>query len=221
MRARALTELPRSNQVALTFDDGPDPLFTAAVLEVLEDLRAPASFFVVGRLAAQHPDLIERQLAAGMAVGNHSLDHPLTPPFGELPGREIRRQIADSAALLASLGAPTRLFRPPGRKRPTRRLLRNAIRTDAVLVSWSVDPADWRPGVTADEVRTLVLRDVRGGSIVLLHDGGGDRSATVAAVPGIVRGVRALGLELVALDPGANDAGRPPTLDQARATKDG
>ena len=96
-------------------------------------------------------------------------------------------------------GAQPRLFRPPGGS-TSPRLVAAAAALDQRVVLWSVDPADWRRGNPAKEIVKRVLAAVRPGSIVILHDGGGDRSATLAALPAIVRGIRRRGLQLVALN---------------------
>jgi peptidoglycan/xylan/chitin deacetylase (PgdA/CDA1 family) len=186
--------------VALTFDDGPWPQSTPRVLAVLRRLRVHATFFVIGYLARAYPELVARERRAGMAVGNHTYNHPEVPPFGELPRRLVEDEIALGAASLERAGVRPSLFRPPaGSTSPT--VVRAAEAAGERVVLWSVDPGDWQAGVTAREIRTRVLGAVRPGSIVLLHDGGGDRSATVAALPGIVKGIRRRHLALVALTP--------------------
>jgi peptidoglycan/xylan/chitin deacetylase (PgdA/CDA1 family)/sulfur carrier protein ThiS len=186
--------------VALTFDDGPSPQYTPRILATLTKLRVRATFFVVGYLAEAYPDLVRRELRLGMTVGNHSYNHPEVPPFDQLPPRLLADEIALSGHILSNLGARPRLFRPPGgSSSPT--LVRAAAALDQRVVLWSVDATDWSPGISAKEIARRVLSAVRPGSIVILHDGGGDRSATLAALPAIVRGIRHRGLHLVALTP--------------------
>jgi peptidoglycan/xylan/chitin deacetylase (PgdA/CDA1 family) len=184
--------------VALTFDDGPSPRYTPRVLAMLTRLHVHATFFVIGYLAATYPELVRRERRLGMAVGNHSYNHPEVPPFGDLPPRLLRDEIALSAQILAKLGGTPALFRPPGGS-TSAGLVRAAAALGQRVVLWSVDPADWSPGSSSRTIAKRVLGAVRPGSIVLLHDGGGDRSATVAALPAIVRGIRRRGLHLVAL----------------------
>jgi peptidoglycan-N-acetylglucosamine deacetylase len=179
--------------VALTFDDGPWPNSTGQILAILTQRQAPATFFVVGRQVQRYPDLVRRELAAGMAVGSHSWSHP--QPFDRLPTARIRDEITHGRRVLEPLGARPVGFRPPGgAASPT--VLATAQELGDRTVLWSVDPADWQPGVTADQLVQRVLAGVRPGAIVLLHDGGGDRSATVAALPAIIDGLRRLGLTL-------------------------
>ena len=184
--------------VALTFDDGPSPQYTPRILAVLTKLRVRATFFVIGYLAEANPDLVRRELRLGMTVGNHSYNHPEVPPFAQLPPRLLSDEIALGGQVLSRLGVQPRLFRPPGGS-TSPALVRAAATLGQRVVLWSVDPADWSPGSSAKEITKRVLSAVRPGSIVILHDGGGDRSATLAALPAIARGIRHRGLRLVAL----------------------
>jgi peptidoglycan-N-acetylglucosamine deacetylase len=184
--------------VALTFDDGPSPLYTPRILAVLRRLHVPATFFAIGNLADEHPDLIQAELLAGMTVENHSYSHPQLPPFGRLQRRLMNDEISLGARSLRRLGADASLFRPPGGSFSPA-LVRAAHSRRERTVLWSVDPGDWRKGATPRAIVRQVLAAVRPGSIVLLHDGGGDRSATVAALPRIVEAIRRRGLELVSL----------------------
>lgn len=195
-RSAASTPVPLP--VAITFDDGPWPGTTEQVLTILARLHAPATFFVVGRQVERYPALVRRESAAGMAVGTHSFSHP--EHFGRLPMEGIRAEIAKGRDALKRLGVRPVGFRPPGgAASPT--VLAAAERLGWQTVLWTVDPLDWQPGVTPDQIVGRVLAAARPGAIVLLHDGGGDRSATVAALPGIVNGLRRLGLTPTVLPP--------------------
>jgi peptidoglycan-N-acetylglucosamine deacetylase len=141
---------------------------------------------------------VKREARLGMAVGNHSYNHPEVPPFEDLPPALMRDEIALDDQVLARLGIRTRLFRPPGGG-TSARVVRIAAKLGQRVVLWSVDPTDWEPGTTAQQIARRVLSAVRPGSIVIMHDGGGDRSATLAALPAIVHGIRARGLRLVTL----------------------
>jgi peptidoglycan-N-acetylglucosamine deacetylase len=186
--------------VALTFDDGPSPQYTRRILATLTKLRVRATFFVIGYLAEANPDLVRQELRLGMTVGNHSYNHPQMPPFAQLPPQLLRDEIALAEQILSRLGAQPRLFRPPGGS-SSPQLVRAAAALGLRVVLWSLDPADWRPGSSAKQITKRVLSAVRPGSIVILHDGGGDRSATLTAIPAIVRGIRHRGLQLVGLKP--------------------
>jgi peptidoglycan/xylan/chitin deacetylase (PgdA/CDA1 family)/sulfur carrier protein ThiS len=194
--------------VALTFDDGPSPRYTPRILAALTRLRVRATFFVIGYLAETNPDLVRRELRLGMTVGNHSYNHPEVPPFAQLPPQLLKDEIVLGGQVLSRLGAQPRLFRPPGGS-SSPALVRAAAASGQRVVLWSVDPADWSPGSSAKEITKRVLGAVRLGSIVILHDGGGNRSATLAALPAIVRGIRQRGLHLVAL------TANPPTAQGA------
>ena len=186
--------------VALTFDDGPSLRYTPRILAVLKRLHVHATFFCIGYLADEYPELVRAELRAGMKVGNHSYNHPEVPPFDQLPSRLIDDEIALGARSLLRAGARPMLFRPPGGSFSSA-AVRAAEQQGERVVLWSVDPRDWQPGSTAREIAGNVLDAVRPGSIVELHDGGGDRSATLAALPAIVKGIRQRHLRLVALAP--------------------
>jgi peptidoglycan-N-acetylglucosamine deacetylase len=186
--------------VALTFDDGPSPKDTPRVLEVLRRLHARATFFVIGFLVDAYPEIVARERNGGMAIGNHTYNHPEVPPFNQLPQRLLKAEIALGAQSLSKIGITTKLLRPPaGSSSPA--VVRTAEAMGHRVVIWSVDSLDWRAGVTAAEIKRNVLSAVRPGSIVLLHDGGGDQSATVAALPGIIKEIRRKHLRLVTLAP--------------------
>jgi peptidoglycan-N-acetylglucosamine deacetylase len=188
-----------SKAVALTFDDGPST-YTKRVLGVLERMHARATFFVVGRSAERFPKLVRREVALGMQVGNHSYSHPYVPPFDRRPRSRIAEEIARGADALTALGARPTVFRPPGGSYSDT-VLEVGRSLGERVVLWSVDPEDWRSDRTAKEITRRVLGNVHAGSIVVLHDGGGNQSATVQALPAIVRGIRARGLGLELVDP--------------------
>lgn len=180
--------------VALTFDDGPSP-YTDALVDELARLHVPATFFVVGyQLPAFAPQL-QHEVAAGMTVGDHTLDHP---NLAQLSPADQRQQIVGDAGKIAASGAPVpRLFRPPyGSYDETTHVLLARRRMLSVL--WSVDSEDYtKPGV--DAIVRNVVSAVQPGYIVLMHDGGGDRSETVAAVPRIVARLRRAGYAFVSV----------------------
>ena len=156
--------------VALTFDDGPSPEYTPRILARLAKLHVPATFFVIGYLVAEYPELVRRELRMGMAVGNHSFNHPEVPPFDQLPLPLLRDEISLGGAELANLGLHSRLFRPPGGG-TTSRLVDTAAALGQRVVLWSVDPTDWTPGITPKQIAQRVLAGIRPGAIVDLHDG--------------------------------------------------
>jgi peptidoglycan/xylan/chitin deacetylase (PgdA/CDA1 family) len=149
--------------IALTFDDGPHPVDTPALLEVLARHRARATFFLVGKPAARHPELVARIVAEGHAVGGHTWDHPSLPT---LAGRYRRRQLDWTRQALGA--ADSRLFRPPFGHQSLRSRL-DARRRGLTVVCWDVVAEDWRDD-PADQLVERVYRTVRRGSIVLFHD---------------------------------------------------
>ncbi|WP_433607176.1 polysaccharide deacetylase family protein [Dactylosporangium sp. CA-139114] len=176
---------PRSDAapaVALTFDDGPLPPYTGQVLDVLRRYGVPATFFCVGMNAGAHDSLLARMRDEGHAVGNHTWSHPFLP---ELTQPQLIEQLERTdEAIAQACGESPALFRPPyGSRTPEVVGWMGGI--DTTMVLWDVEPFDWAmPG--ADVIAERVLRDVRPGSIILLHDGGGDRSQVVAALPRII-----------------------------------
>ena len=149
--------------IALTFDDGPHPEDTPAVLELLERHGARGTFFLVGANARRHPQVVERVLAGGHAVGNHTLDHL---SLRRVRGAERRAQIAGAAAAIGPRAAP--LLRPPfGELSLGARL--DAARCGHEVVVWDVVAEDWRDD-PAETLLARMLRRLRRGSIVLLHD---------------------------------------------------
>ncbi|MFE6871235.1 polysaccharide deacetylase family protein [Kitasatospora sp. NPDC057692] len=184
--------------VALTFDDGPHPEFTPQVLDVLHRHDAPAAFFCIGLHALAHPGVVRRIAEAGQTLGNHSWSHAYLPDLGPTG---LARQLGHTREVLAEAcgdDRPIRWLRPPyGGRSPE--LLRAVAESGLVTVLWDVDAKDWsRPG--PEVVAERVLGQVRPGSVILMHDGGGDRSQTVAALPAVITGLRARGYRLVTLD---------------------
>ncbi|MDK3256754.1 polysaccharide deacetylase family protein [Blastococcus capsensis] len=186
--------------VALTFDDGPQPGSTDRVLDVLAELDVRATFFCVGANAREHPELVRRIRAEGHAVGSHSLTHP--HPRETSLGDLRREYVHGRRAVAGVLGADIRLFRPPhGHLGPAGSVLVRRLAVSTWL--WTVDPQDWRPGATVDGIVSVAAR-ASSGDVVLFHDWveqpeapeALDRSATVAALPAVVRAVRERGLRL-------------------------
>jgi peptidoglycan-N-acetylglucosamine deacetylase len=179
--------------IALTFDDGPGP-YTAAIVSELRRLKAPATFFEIGEMIPAYRTLVANMSRWGFVIGDHTWSHP---QLTRLPSAQVTKQIIRTQHLIAKItGKPVQFMRPPyGAQSARVRTL--AGRQGLVTTLWSIDTADWtRPGVAAIIARALAAR---AGEIVLLHDGGGVRSQTVAAIPTIVRTLRARGFHLVTL----------------------
>lgn len=182
-------------RVALTFDDGPNGQYTDAILATLARHRAPATFFVCGKPASDAAGAAQllRMHRAGHAIGNHTYDHPR---LTTLDDAETARQLRATSDVVERItGQRPTTYRPPGGHHDARV---NAIAAAEGMrnVLWDIDTRDWsRPG--ADAIVHSAVNDARNGSIILLHDGGGNREQTVAALERIVTGLRARGFSLV------------------------
>jgi peptidoglycan/xylan/chitin deacetylase (PgdA/CDA1 family) len=153
--------------VALTFDDGPSR-WTPLVLDLLREHQARATFFLIGTRVREHPDLVKRIVAEGHELGSHTLTHPR---LTEIPPDEVRAEIEGGIdAVEEVLGERPKLFRAPGFHAGRRELaIVEELGLQAVFAH--VDPQDWRPGLDPHTIFSLVLRDLRPGVIVDLHDG--------------------------------------------------
>ncbi len=149
--------------VALTFDDGPHPEYTPRLLEVLRRHEAAATFFMIGEPARRHSELVELVAKAGHAIGNHTWDHPFLP---STPSHERRRQIRACAQALKPFGQ--RLFRPPYGAQSLASCL-DAFRFGYKVILWNVEAKDWLPQ-DPEQMADRLVRGIRPGSIVLLHD---------------------------------------------------
>lgn len=181
--------------IALTFDDGPHPEFTLRIAEALDQRGVQATFFVVGERAAQHPDIVRTLAAAGHSVQNHSLTHV---DLRELDDAGFATEVDGASDVLARLVARPNCVRPPfGRHDHTvvERLERRGLRMvlwDISVLDWKQQPARWIAGEIAKRAEP--------GSVVLLHDGGGDREQTVRAVPMLVDSLVGRGYRFVCID---------------------
>jgi peptidoglycan/xylan/chitin deacetylase (PgdA/CDA1 family) len=186
-------------QVALTFDDGPNPPYTQQILDILRANDAKATFFVEGEAAAAHPDLVRQEGELGMAVGSHSYAHleDLLLTGSDDFQADLKRA---EAVLEGIVGYRPRLYRAPY-GHTSEAMLRGLYRAGYVSIGWDIDSEDWRD-VPSDQIVEKVLSEAHPGGIVLLHDGGigagnPDRTATVEALPRILDGLRQRGYEPV------------------------
>jgi peptidoglycan/xylan/chitin deacetylase (PgdA/CDA1 family) len=189
------SDAPRPHgKVALTFDDGPGPL-TRAFLHRLSRLHAKATFFPVGYAVARRPHVLREIRAAGMSIGNHTITHPL---MGRLPANRQRVEIeGQERTLQRVIGYRPLFFRPPYRSYSLV-TAREIAAAGMVGSLWSVDSRDYtRPGVRRIVRNAL---QVKPGGVILMHDFGGDRRQTLAALGPIVRRLRKRHLEPVTLD---------------------
>ena len=190
------TNTPPPKMVALTFDDGPWPKQTMAIAKILLRYEVPATFFVLGQQVAKYPEVVQRLVEDGFVIGNHTYTHPNLTDIGVA---EVRRQLTwTQKAVIDAAKRRTYWVRPPGGN------------TDAAVkkvtagmgmrqMLWDLDSRDWtKPGHKA--IVKTVLSEMRPGYIVLMHDGGGDRTQTLRALPFIIKGLRAKGYSFVTLD---------------------
>ncbi|MFN8037451.1 MAG: polysaccharide deacetylase family protein [Acidimicrobiia bacterium] len=181
---------PAGATVALTFDDGPDPTWTPAVLDVLDTYGARATFFAVGSEVRKYPELAREIVRRGHAIANHSWSHARLPLLDDAG---IRRELASTNdAIEVATGRRPSCMRPPYGATDAR-IVAGAQRLALEQILWNGDPEDYtRPGAAV--IARRVVAAARAGRILLLHDGGGNRSQTVAALPAVINGIRAKGL---------------------------
>jgi len=197
-------------KLALTFDDGPDPTWTPKILDVLKEKNVPATFFVIGLDANKWPQLLRREYDEGHEIGNHTYTHP-DWENPNLSPTEIRWQLNLTERLIESIvGTKSILFRPPfGIDHEPEYAeevahLPTAQDMGYLIIGQKVDPNDWSqesPGVpiSAEKIVENVLQEAPKGNIVLLHDGGGNRSQTLAALPRIIDTLRDQGYQFVSV----------------------
>jgi peptidoglycan/xylan/chitin deacetylase (PgdA/CDA1 family) len=178
-----VTHGPRDRRVvALTFDDGPSD-YTPEFLDVLREKGAPGTFFEIGQEIAGRESTMRRILSEGDEIGNHTMHHT------EFPGYSSIAPVSD--LIESATHFKPCLFRPPGGAADSA-VIGAAAADDLQTITWDVDPTDWsNPG--SNTVYSRVVEAVQPGSIILMHDGGGDRSGTLAALPGIIATLRARG----------------------------
>jgi len=191
------------HQVALTFDDGPDPTWTPMILDILKKYNVKATFFLVGSQAEQYPDLVKRIVAEGHLVGNHTYTHA---NLAAIPPEQIQIELNATQRLIESItGRSTTLFRPPynADSHPTsiaELAPLKQVQDDLgyLIVMENIDPEDWaRPGTDVIVDRVKELR--KDGSLILLHDAGGNRQQTVDALPKIIDWLETRGDQIVPL----------------------
>lgn len=191
------------HNVTITFDDGPDPKWTPKILDILKQRGVHATFFLIGSNAEKYPWLVRRILAEGHCIGNHTYTHG---NLGVMSDKQVRLELNATQRLIETItGRSTSLFRPPynadSQPSTPEELSPLAVAEDLnyLIVLEAIDPEDWaRPG--AAEIVNRVRQQRHLGNIVLLHDAGGDRSQTVAALPQILDYLQERGDQIVGLD---------------------
>jgi peptidoglycan/xylan/chitin deacetylase (PgdA/CDA1 family) len=191
---------PGSKQLALTYDDGPNDPDTLCLLDVLAKHDVKATFFVLGKFVAQKPEIVRALASAGHVIGNHSWDHPRLI-FAS--NTELRSQIERTQkAIFDACGVTPTLFRPPyGGRRPGTLSAVRKLGLEPVM--WNVTCYDWKP-TTAEKVFAHAQRQIRGGDVILMHDGdqaqmGADRAHTVAATDRLIAHYEAESYEFVTI----------------------
>jgi peptidoglycan-N-acetylglucosamine deacetylase len=181
--------------VALTFDDGPSPKYTAQVLGILDRHDVKATFCVVGASARAYPELVKEIADRGHTLCDHTITHDLQ--LADRTEKQIRREIGGTLDHIRAAvpDATVPFYRAPGGNFSAN-VIAIAASYEQQPLGWSVDPRDWTDAGT-EEIRTAVADQAVPGSIVLLHDGGGDQSTTVAALDGIIAALRAAGYVFV------------------------
>jgi cellulose synthase/poly-beta-1,6-N-acetylglucosamine synthase-like glycosyltransferase/spore germination protein YaaH/peptidoglycan/xylan/chitin deacetylase (PgdA/CDA1 family) len=219
----------QKKKMALTFDDGPDPRYTPQILDILKQYKAPAVFFLVGLAAEENIGLVKRMIREGHEIGNHSFTHP------NMDGSSVRQMEIElnltQRLFEASLGIQSLYFRPPysldtePETASQVKLLEVAQSMGYLLVGERPDARDWDYVRQPDKILAATLSDASKGNVLLLHDAGGDRSATVQALPRIITELRRQGFEIVSLSSlmgmaRANVMPPVPTADRLRARVD-
>jgi cellulose synthase/poly-beta-1,6-N-acetylglucosamine synthase-like glycosyltransferase/peptidoglycan/xylan/chitin deacetylase (PgdA/CDA1 family)/spore germination protein YaaH len=194
----------KPGKVVLTFDDGPDPDFTPRILDILKKENVPASFFVVGSMVEKNIPILKRIYDEGYEIGNHTYLHP---DISTISLERVNLELNATRKLIESVtGRSTILFRPPFNADAEPQTLAEVIpvaesrRQSYITIGESIDPWDWQPGVTADSIIARTIRQKDNGSMILLHDAGGDtREETVKALPAIIHFFKSHGYQFTTI----------------------
>ena len=209
----------KDKEVALTFDDGPDPVYTPKILDILKRENAPATFFLIGLQTQKFPGLARRIYDEGHGIGNHTFTHPDISDVSQWYMKRVELQLTEKL-FASTLGVKPLYFRPPysidqepdvaDQVRPLELVQGEGY----ITVGSKIDPNDWRKGESAQAIVEAVMSQAKMaatkgcemraplycGNIILLHDGGGDRTATIEALPGIIAGLRTRGFRIVPVE---------------------
>ena len=195
-------------KIALSFDDGPDRRWTPKILDILKEKKVPGIFFVIGDQANRAPDLLKREYNEGHEIGNHTWTHPA---FDDISRTQVKWELNLTQRLIEStLGVKSLLFRPPFGIDHQPEYAEEVAQLPYpqelgyIIVGQRIDPDDWRMTEDrhqrpAQEIADDVVRQAKNGNVVLLHDGGGERAQTVAALPLIIDELRAKGYQFVSV----------------------
>ncbi len=191
-------------KIVLTFDDGPDPDFTPRIIDILKREKVPAAFFVVGSMVEKNIPILRSEYEAGFEIGNHTFFHP---DVSTVSLQRVKLELNSTRKLIELItGRSTILFRPPfnadAEPQTTAEVIPVALSRDEryINIGESIDPHDWEPGVTADTILARVIAQKDAGSMLLLHDAGGDtREETVKALPGIIHFFKSHGYQFTTI----------------------
>jgi peptidoglycan-N-acetylglucosamine deacetylase len=185
----------RKKIVALTFDDGPHQKHTREILDILKQNDVKATFFVIGENAQNHPDIIKEMSADGNIIGNHSYSHPR---LNTLSDDEIETELTKTSNLIyKTIKKSPVLFRPPYGSQ-SRRSIRTVNNFGFTTITWSYMSKDYElDKTTSEKIAREIINNTAPGSIIGLHDGGGNREKTVAALPIIIHNLKKKGYEFL------------------------
>jgi delta-lactam-biosynthetic de-N-acetylase len=186
----------KKKKVALTFDDGPHHEYTPKILDILAQEDVKATFFLIGQNIESGKELVKRAVDEGHTVANHTWTHP---DLSKTASSDIKKELRKTKEKINEVtGKNVMLLRPPygaisGKS--------NVVKKEGyAIINWDVDTNDWRPGRTSSDIVQVVKDTVQSGSIILMHDGGGKRDATVNALPEMIQYLKEAGYEFVTVD---------------------
>ena len=187
---------PKVKKIALTFDDGPDSLYTPQILDILKEHNVKATFFLYGNRAQLFPDVVKRMAREGHVVGNHSMSHP---NIVKLNRQETKQEVNQAEeALLPLTGYRTALFRSPYGSLDESKV-KDIAGLGYKIIAWNVDSLDWK-SLTAEQVKYNILENVKEGSIILQHSSGSKEenlTGSVAALRDVIKILKTEGYQFV------------------------
>ena len=190
---------PPTLKIALTFDDGPDPVYTPQVLDLLKEYNAPSTFFLLGERVNKYPNITKRIIKEGHTIGNHSWSHP---DLTTLNDQQLSTEILSTERVIEeTINKETSLMRPPYGF-ISHNLIAKLKRMDYKIIHWSLDSLDWK-AKEKEDVLTRTIPYLNQGAIILFHSAGGPKQSlmpTVKALPIIIEKLRAHNIELVTVD---------------------
>lgn len=188
---------PDGKKVALTFDDGPHPVWTQKVLDILKEHKIKATFFLIGSNVEKYPWVVKRIAEEGHIIGNHTYTHKVV---GSYSPTQAKREIEKTQMCIKNItGKKTYLLRPPYGSYQ-QGFYQVAKDYNYKIILWSVTVADWKKNLSSNEIAYRVITSTKPGAIILLHDGGGRREATVKALPRIIKALKKEGYKFVTVE---------------------